>query len=216
MNEPKIISEVSTEPVSLVDCYRQLRLDILDSPVVYYEDALIAGLLVTAREHAEKFTGLCLKERVLEQRLSTFPCPTISHRWYPSGDQLGIPLKGPVVELISLTYTDGSGVDQQITDYQTQEVSERETVLIPAQGSTSWPALTASSNAVRIRYLAGYGSANDSPPMPELPKSIKQAMLLMIEHWFENRGDVSMVKLEHIPLGAERLMRNYKVDRGMA
>jgi len=46
----------------------------------------------------------------------------------------------------------------------------------------SWPSATLRpANAIVIRFVAGWAS------LGELPLRIKQAMLLLIGHWYENR-----------------------------
>jgi uncharacterized phiE125 gp8 family phage protein len=47
----------------------------------------------------------------------------------------------------------------------------------------SWPATYPEANAVQIRLVAGYGLADD------VPKEVKQAILLKIADLYENRGD---------------------------
>jgi len=40
---------------------------------------------------------------------------------------------------------------------------------------------------VKVNYVAGYGAAT------AVPQTIKQAMLMLIAHWFENREAVGTV-----------------------
>ena len=41
-------------------------------------------------------------------------------------------------------------------------------------------------------------------------------MLLLIGHWYKTREDSSSVKLESVPMGAESLLRPYRLYTGMA
>ena len=55
-------------------------------------------------------------------------------------------------------------------------------LVTPAYG-LSWPAVSlAPSGAVRIRYVAGWGAA------ASVPQSLKQAVLLLVGHLYENRA----------------------------
>jgi uncharacterized phiE125 gp8 family phage protein len=50
----------------------------------------------------------------------------------------------------------------------------------------SWPTLSLRpTNAVVVQFTAGYGDAAD-----DVPQRVKQAMLLLIGHWYEHREAV--------------------------
>ncbi|WP_350354072.1 head-tail connector protein [Thermoanaerobacterium sp. RBIITD] len=80
---------------------------------------------------------------------------------------------------------------------------------IPATG---WPLDCAlRSDAVKIRFKAGYS---------EVPKSIKQAMLLLIGHFYEHReavniggGTVGGGEIKELPLAVSSLLRPFWVPR---
>ena len=80
--------------------------------------------------------------------------------------------------------------------------------------SEGWPAITAATNAVKIRYLAGYDI--DSDGGEALPKMIRAAVLLVVGHLYANREASTEVALTHIPLGVESLLRPHRVRMGMA
>ena len=71
--------------------------------------------------------------------------------------------------------------------------------------AVAWPAITAATNAVKIRYLAGYDI--DSDGGEALPKMIRAAVLLVVGHLYANREASTEVALTHIPLGVESLLR---------
>ena len=47
---------------------------------------------------------------------------------------------------------------------------------------------------------------DEDPPAPVVPQKWKQAMLLMIGHWYQNRENVSAGSYTQIPMGAEMLL----------
>ena len=78
-------------------------------------------------------------------------------------------------------------------------------LLLPAYGK-SWPStrvwVDANGNyPVEVRFIAGYGTAGTS-----VPETFRQAMLLLIGHWYENREEVSESLLSKVPTGAEALL----------
>ena len=48
--------------------------------------------------------------------------------------------------------------------------------------------------------------APEGETAPEVPQKWKQAMLLAIGHWYQNRESVSAGSLSEIPMGAEMLL----------
>lgn len=56
------------------------------------------------------------------------------------------------------------------------------------EGTTSWTPLTA-PNRFRVTYQAGYAQLEDENEW-DAPEDVKQAVLLLVGHWFENREAV--------------------------
>ncbi len=217
MRTPKVIVHAAGEQITLERARLHLRVDPdNDSPVSHPDDVLISSLITSAREWAEQYTGQTISPKTLELALDLFPGQEDENRWRTGrqvDDVITLP-RGPLQSILSFTYTDGAGDDQEVTDYQLDTHSEPPR-LKPAAG-TSWPAVRTQMNAVRIRYLAGYALSTDSPDTPRLPEVFVQAMLLCIGHWYENREEGSVVKLEEIPLGAKALLRNHRLHTGLA
>jgi hypothetical protein len=64
-----------------------------------------------------------------------------------------------------------------------------------------WPVTRWIDNAVWIRYTVGFDNA------AAIPATIRQAMLLLIGHLYENRQDVVLnAHVENLPNGAKWLM----------
>ncbi len=194
MSNPKVITPPTVEAITLEEAHLHLRLDVYDSPPAHPDDPLILGLISAAREWAEKFTGRSIGERLLELGLDRFPHLHHGRDWLHV-PRPGMPLArhpmaielpgGPVNALDHLIYTDAAGVDQTMVGLQLDTYQEPARVLPPI--STCWPSTQVRMGAVRVRYWAGYGSADDSPSKTPLPTPIKQAMLLVIGHLYENR-----------------------------
>lgn len=193
--KPRVISESTTEPISVADA--KLNMRVTSSA----EDSRIAGLITTARRLCEQELDLSLVEKTLE----------IAQRRL---DWCGIELPaGPVRSIVSVTYvnTDGDDTSLATDQYRISPYAEP-TLLVPAYDVT-WPDVRCDLDSVRIRYTVGYPST-DSPPQT-VPEPIVQAMHLYIAHYYSKReavGDDSMMEL---PLGARHLLSTYRTGLGV-
>lgn len=170
------------EPVTLAEAKQHLRVDGSD------EDGLILALIATARQVAEHYLGLALMTRVVDASYAKF------------GD-LRLPRLATAVQ--SVSYLDTADVSQILatTVYHVSLGEQR----IVHQIGQSWPALSTRHEPVSIRVAVGYASR------AKVPTSIKQAMLLMIGHWHENREITSPLRLQQVPLSATALLNVTKV-----
>jgi uncharacterized phiE125 gp8 family phage protein len=170
MSYVKVAEPVLNEPVSLSEAKMHLRLTDLEEHSA--EDLLILSLITAAREYCESITGRALAAQTLETRLDGFP------RCY----EIELP-RPPLQSVISVTYKSSDGTETELrenTDYIVDSDSNVGRIVLPY--GASWPVFTPyRANPVKIRYIAGYTDQNP------IPKTIKQAMLLLIGYWFENR-----------------------------
>jgi len=185
--EYRVTTAVATEPVTRTEVKVHLR---VDSTV---EDTMIDGLITAARETAEHYTGRALAPQTLEVALDCFPSY--------ENDAITLP-RCPVTSITSVKYTDTDGVEQTLssTKYALSPYGESR-ILAPTFGNY-WPTTQDIMNSVRIVQVCGYTTC---------PKAAKQAILLLIGHLYENRQDVSAMKLEEIPNGARSLLDTIKV-----
>lgn len=197
----RLITPPIGEVLSLEAVKQHLR--VVDSD----EDALIAGLIVAAREFVEGpdgLTGRLLLEQTWELVLDAFPEDE-------DGDEIQIPL-APLRSIVSIKYDDADGVEQTIDagDYTVDAVSVPGLVAI----DESWPTPLEGRNAVRVRFVAGYPLPDESPSelTDNVPQAIKQAMLMIIAHWYEHRESVVVgVAAQDVPEAAKALLERYKV-----
>lgn len=136
------------------------------------EDDLISALITAAREYCEGFTGRALAAQTLETYPPRFPCE----------NEIELPCP-PLQSVTSVKYTDSDGDETTMTedtDYIVDTDSPVGRIVLPYAGT--WPTETLYTvNPIKIRYVAGYET---------IPRSIKQAMLLLIGHWYANREAV--------------------------
>jgi uncharacterized phiE125 gp8 family phage protein len=214
---PRVILAPKTEPFTLDECRQHLRIEPYeldgDGGIGTHPDDwwIMKVGLPAAREHCENFLGLSLARRTLEYALNRFPATDVE-----GSVAIELPM-GPVVEIVSVMVGD-PGSDSSLTsdgafftDFHLDNYV-LPSALWPTAGA--WPAITGGRNAIRIRYVAGYGV--DSDGGFELPNALGAAILLVLGHLYEHREDTVEKALQSIPLGAEALMRPLRVRLGMA
>ena len=189
----KIITPPGSEPVTLQEAKLHLRVDGDD------EDTLIMGLIQAAREHVENVlthTSLCTQ--TLEYVISQFPDFAL-----PTGKPIFLP-RPPLQSVTSIIYTDIAGVPHTMSaaDYVVN-ADENPGIIVPAYGKT-WPAAVVSpTGGIRIRYVAGWG-------LPAtVPQSLKQAILLLVGHFYDNRGVMVQSALAEMPMAVTALCNSY-------
>ena len=150
------------------------------------EDEYIESLIPVAREWCETFQGRSWITRSIDFFIDAWP-----------QSPLMLP-RPPIQEIISITYTTDSG---QYT------VPEEAYVLNP-MGELCINGYMPNETVqfTKVTYKAGYGNDPSS-----VPNRNKQAMLLMISHWFENREITSGTTVNSIPYTAEALLNQERI-----
>jgi len=183
-----IKTEPATEPVSLVEAKAHLRVDCTD------DNDYITTLIKVARKYAELYQRRSYITQTLELRLDRFP------RYL-----LELP-RPPSSAVASIKYTDSAGDEQTLdASLYTTDFNSYMPRIVPAFNQ-SWPTTRAVIDAVLIEYTAGYGAAS------AVPETIKQAILLLVSHWYENREPVSLGQTPaDIPKTVDALLTMEKV-----
>lgn len=172
----------SEEPISLADVKMHLRVIPNDDSE---DEAILKPLITAAREYCENITGKALAT----QTVKAFP--DLLH------GIITLP-RDPIQSITEVVYTDAEGNTTDITDYDYDPVKG---TIVLGELPQSKPA----STPVAITYVCGYADG-------ELPKSIRQAMMLLIGHWYENREAVvvgAFTSVE-IKLTVDTLLKQYK------
>lgn len=190
-----LVTAPAREPIDLATAKIHLRVDTED------ENALVDGLIRSAREYVESATGRALLTQTWDLKLDGFPC-----------EGLELP-KAPVSAVSSITYLDTNGASQTwssanyLTDLPAGPKASKARIT-PAYGVVP-PSTYDVMNAVTIRFVCGYGSSGDRVPGP-----LRQAMLLLIGHWYQSREAVVVgvgIGGVTVPLTVEQLLWPYKV-----
>lgn len=193
----KLVAGPSEYPLTLVEAKAFLRVDHDE------EDDLITLLLKAATQNAEQFLGRGLIDQTWDFYLDEFP-----------DDEIEIPLP-PLIEVIGVFYRDADGVEQELdpADYEVNNSGDFAVIELLA---SAWPVTNDASNAVRIRFRAGYLDTS-SPPVAAVPFDIKLGILLGLGSLYANRETVVVGSTAtQLPWGAEHFLRPHRVSLGMA
>ena len=158
------------------------------------DDTLIYGLIISAREHVEKVTSRAFITQTWDLFLDTLPTVVLIHH-------------SPLQSVTSFKYIDTGGIQQTwgASKYRVDSKSEPARIT-PAHGEV-WPAARAVTNAIEIRFIAGYGAVGS-----DVPRTSLLSMLALIGAWYENREAISSApNLREVPMSVKRLLVNEKV-----
>jgi uncharacterized phiE125 gp8 family phage protein len=188
-------------PVTLEEAKAHLRVDVDD------DNEMIEALIEAAVDYCDGptgFLGRALIDQTWELVLDEFP-----------EDEIKIPIP-PLIEVESIKYDDGDGAQQTISssDYTVDNVSQPGWVL-PVSGT--WPTTFEGVNAVRVRFRCGYLDQVASPPVHNVPGSIKAAIKLIVGNLYANRETIVLGQtVAEIPQSAQFLLRKHRIHLGMA
>jgi uncharacterized phiE125 gp8 family phage protein len=184
-----LTSGPAAEPVTLAEAKAHLRVD------GSAEDAVIASLITTARLHVEAALGLALITESWSLLLDAWP-----------EDAVSLPIR-PVqtVSAVKVTAADGGVAVLPAERYLLDGVGHPPRLVpvgepLPAPGV---PAL-----GIEIAFTAGYGDAATDVPAP-----IREALLLLIAHWFEHREPALDAAVTRIPSAVSELLLPYRAVR---
>lgn len=208
---PVVVTPPTDEPVSLAEL--KLSAHITHSS----EDAFLLGRIAAARFRYELDTRRQLMEATFDWFLPFFS----SHTYVSSHLHLNqsvtilnersfeIPLP-PLRSIVSVKFFDTAGVEQTVpaSEYGTKTSSEPGRIYnLPNE---EWPDLEDDriEDAVTIRFIAGAALASDVPDLD------KQAILLLAQHWIENREAVVLddrIRAASVPISYPEIAEGRKI-----
>jgi uncharacterized phiE125 gp8 family phage protein len=187
-----LTSGPAAEPVALAEAKTHLRVDGAA------EDLLIASLIVTARLHVEAAAGLAL----IAQGWSYF-----LDAW-PPGPALRLPLR-PVQGIAAVRLYDEDAVATTLDPAAYLLDGAGLPPRLVRQGTLLWPKPGRVANGIEVAFTAGYGTAAADVPAP-----LRQAILLLVAHWYEHRSPVEIgAHAEPVPGMVGELLAPYRAIR---
>ena len=159
------------------------------------DDTIIDNLILAATQSCEIFTNQYFIDTVVTQYSDTWDG---FYRLY----------KSPVSAITHVKYYDSDDSLQTLasSNYILDGTSKPARIGIAIDGEL--PNLSNRINAVEVKYTVGYGAEST-----DVPEGIRQAVLLTIGNWYENRQTVITGRTAtELPLSSQYLLEQYKIQ----
>ena len=182
-----LVTAPTQEPVTTAEAKTHLRVSGSS------HDTLIDTLINAARRLVEE--TLC-KRALTTQTWDLFldgfpPCILVPRPPLASGTT------------VKYVYQAGTLTTISAADYRV-DTNSAPARITPAY-NVSWPTTRAVTNAVEVRFVAGYGNRTD------VPQEIKQIVLLLVGVWFEHPEAVSSASLTEVPWAVSAISSSLRV-----
>lgn len=181
----------ATEPVTLAEAKTHVRVDSAD------HDAELTSLITRARMLCESLT----------QRQFITATWSVKFDAFPFARKIVFP-RPPLQSVSQVSYFDVNDNAQTYASSNYRVHTGDVYGVLELVNMATWPTTSDRLDAVTITYVAGYGdNASD------VPEPLKQAMLLLIGHWFSNRESVVIgPSATVVPQTVEYLLGPYTVE----
>lgn len=150
------------------------------------EDSLITALIETALNAIENMTG---------QLLGSTDANLFADAWHSQAFTFG-----PITRIDSVNYRDETNTEVELaaTHYWADLSSSPARITFSAPPSV----YTDRHQAIRIDAVVGHSA---------LPKPLRQAALLLVGHYYENRQLTSSAKVNDVPMAVEFLVNPFRL-----
>lgn len=177
------------EPVTLEEARAHLRVSGTE------EDTLILRLIAAARQHLE---------RVARRALVTQGWRLYLDAW-PPGRIIRLPV-APVQSVDSIMVYDGDGLPVALdaADYRLDGPAEPPRLRVVAAA----PVGVSGFNGIEVEFTAGYGMDGAA-----VPPTLRQAILVLVAHWFDGRAAGFDLATAGVPAGWSALLAPYRMLR---
>ncbi len=184
-----LLSGPAVEPITLAEAKAHLRVDTSG------EDSLIQSLIMASRLHIEAALDLALITQSWRHQRDVWPPSRV----------LILPLR-PIQNVTAVTLHDDDATSRSldVDDFVVDGFANPARLVW--RGHSAVPAAGMVANGIEIDFVAGHGGAPSDVPQP-----IRQALLLLIAHWYENREPVEIGAIATtIPAGVSELLMPYR------
>ena len=173
----KQTTEPAYQPITLEEARDHLRLVASGSPLSHPDDSTVEAYIKAATGYAEDRTNKVFAQREFTLKRNSF------------SRVMELPVF-PVLSVDSITYIDIDGIEQTVAASSIQTITDHIPAIVVLDDVPSVDGDTL--NAVTITVTAGIESANSPPDADKIPEQVKQAIKLMVGHFYENREAVSI------------------------
>lgn len=186
-----LTSGPASEPITVDEAKTHVRIDGTD------EDALITSLIMTSRLHVETALGLALMTQSW----------TLFRDAWPRDGIVELPLSP--LQAVTAVRTLGSDETPTVVDAASYvvDIAGKPPRIVP--NGIDWPRPGKVVNGIEIEFTAGYG-----PNITDVPAPIRQALLMLVAHWYEHRDPIEIGSPSvAIPSAVSRLLKPYRKVR---
>ncbi len=193
--------QVTTPPAALPVPLSLARAQCNIEPNNTIDDEQLTFYLNAACEDFQRWTGCCLVTQTLTMTSDDFPYPFL---------ELYIP-NFPIQSITSLTYLDSGG---NVTTVPTSVYSLDNAMRQPKlylKWAQFWPPQRPIQNAIRLTFVAGYGTLADSPQT--IPYAAQRAILLLTEHYYSHRAAYSDgIDVSEVPTQIRQAVGDFRLS----
>lgn len=183
----ELLTAPVAEPVTVAEAKAHMRIDHTA------DDAIIPDMITAAREWVERATGLALITETWRLTLDSWP-------------QTAVELRPAPVQSISAVKTfgvDGASTTLANSAYELVSVG-RSARMVRTLGS-SWVNPARAAGGIEIDFTAGYGDEAS-----DVPRMLRQALLMVLAHHYENRELLDGGSASVLPAGVEALLAPFR------
>lgn len=194
-----LVSDPAVEPLTLPELKWQCSVDF-DT-----DNDQITDLGIGARQFFEESTDQQLITASWKLTLEQFPpgCNGLSVAGESPSIEILLP-RSPLQAVTKIEYTDTAGTVQTLATTEYQVDAAREPGRVKPAFGKSWPIVQPGYGSVAITFRAGYGDA-----AANVPRTIRDAIKLMVAHRYRNREAVTDWAGTPLPLGVTSIMDLY-------
>lgn len=188
----ELITPPAIEPVTVDEVKVHQRIIGSD------QDAVISGLITAARQVVENHTGRHLIDQTWQG---------VTDRWMVPFELIG---NARIIQ--SVSYYAEDNVSTTMASEQYYLITSGLVPVLYFFDGVILPSIAARADAVKVLLTAGYGALAEDVPM-----AIRQAILLLVGHYYENRESTTPVSVNELPSGfaglgsVEALLLPYKI-----
>lgn len=189
MRAYKVVTPATSNPITLTEAKTHLKVDTTA------DDTFITNLIKSATSSAQEYTNRFFIATTIQQ---------VGDKW----EDISNLLKSPVASVTNIKYVNPSDSLQTLsTDvYFVDDVNKP--ARIGLKPNQSFPEIIDRLNAVQVNYVVGLAAGPD-----EVDEGIRQALLLTIGNWYQNRQAVVTGTIAtELPMNAKFLLDQYKIQ----
>ncbi len=177
-----LLSGPAVEPVTLADAKAHLRLDSSD------EDVVVGAMIGAARVAVETD----IRQVLIAQQWR------VADTAWPADRRIALPVL-PLIGVDAVRALDAAGAATAVPAGDYEVDAEAGSLTIKADAAALAPSLSA--GGYEVDFTAGFGAAST-----DVPAALRQAVLMLVTHWFEHRSAVvSGDGLAPTPAGVQTL-----------